>query len=160
MNPIVLATDGSPAALAATDEAIQLADALGARLVVVGVEHVTIPGYGYYGYGEVYDELITQTHEHLERVVADVSHLAEEAGVGCETFVLKGEPDEVICEIAQKRDARLIVIGSHGWNALRRFVFGSVSTAVLHDAPCPVVVVRDHEARVAEQRVHADAAVI
>jgi hypothetical protein len=39
---------------------------------------------------------------------------------------------------------RLIVVGSHGWGALRRLVFGSVSTALLHEAPRPVLVARHH----------------
>jgi nucleotide-binding universal stress UspA family protein len=37
------------------------------------------------------------------------------------------------------------VIGAHGWGAFERLVFGSVSTGVLHHAPCPVLVVRDTE---------------
>jgi nucleotide-binding universal stress UspA family protein len=35
-----------------------------------------------------------------------------------------------------------VVIGSHGWGAIRRLVFGSVSSALLHHAPCPVLVAR------------------
>jgi nucleotide-binding universal stress UspA family protein len=39
----------------------------------------------------------------------------------------------------------MIVIGAHGWGAVRRLMHGSVSSAVMHDAPCPVLVVRsDH----------------
>ena len=37
---------------------------------------------------------------------------------------------------------RFLVIGSHGWGAVKRAVFGSVSTGVLHHAACPVLVVR------------------
>jgi nucleotide-binding universal stress UspA family protein len=33
------------------------------------------------------------------------------------------------------------VLGSHGWGALKRAIFGSVSTGVLHHARCPVLVV-------------------
>jgi len=35
----------------------------------------------------------------------------------------------------------MIVIGSQGWGALTGALFGSVSAHVLHNAPCPVVVV-------------------
>jgi hypothetical protein len=34
-------------------------------------------------------------------------------------------------------------MGAHGWGAMQRLVFGSVSTSVLHHAPCPVLIVRD-----------------
>ena len=44
--------------------------------------------------------------------------------------------------------AALIVVGSHGWGRLRRLVFRSVSTGLLHEAPCPVPVAR-HDAHAA-----------
>jgi hypothetical protein len=33
-------------------------------------------------------------------------------------------------------------MGAHGWGTFQRLVFGSVSTAVLHHAPSPVLIVR------------------
>jgi hypothetical protein len=38
------------------------------------------------------------------------------------------------------------VVGSHGWGPLKRALFGSVSTGVLHHAKRPVLVVRGHAA--------------
>lgn len=159
MNTIVLATDGSPSAQEATRQAIRLARDLSARLVVVGVEHVSVPSYGYYGYGEVYNELVEGEHIHVERVLADAAHQAQDEDVIVETVDRKGDTIEAICDVAQKKDARLIVIGSHGWSAVRRFLFGSVSMGVLHHASCPVLVVRESDAAAPEPRVHADAAV-
>lgn len=160
MRPIVLATDGSPAALEATREAISLAEALHERLLIVGVEHITTPAYGYYGYATVYDELTTGEHVHVERVLADAAHDAEEAEIGFETIAMKGPVADTICAVAKKRDARFIVIGSHGWNAVRRIMFGSVSTGVLHDATCPVLVVRAPDAAKSHNGVNADVAAI
>ena len=36
----------------------------------------------------------------------------------------------------------MIVLGAHGWGTVKRILFGSVSTAVLHHASCPVLIVR------------------
>ena len=160
MKPILLATDGSPAALEATREAIRIAHDLDEPLLVVGVEHVAVPSYGYYGYGTVYLDLITGEHEHVQRVLAEAAHLAEEERVVVETISCTGPVVDTICEVARRRDARLIVVGAHGWNPLRRLVFGSVSTGVLHDAPCPVLVVRPPGARAHHDRVHADATAV
>jgi nucleotide-binding universal stress UspA family protein len=160
MRPILLATDGSPAALEATREAISLAEALHERLLIVGVEHITTPAYGYYGYATVYSELTNSEHVHVERVLADAAHAAEEAEVGVETIAMKGPVAETICAAAKKREARLIVIGSHGWNAVRRVMFGSVSTGVLHEATCPVLVVRAPEGANVRNDVRADVAAI
>jgi nucleotide-binding universal stress UspA family protein len=160
MNPILLATDGSPAAFEATREAIRLAQALDERLLIIGVEHVTYPMYGYYGYQDVYDDLHAAEHERNQRVLAEAAHLAEDAGVDCETLAKSGSIDERICELAEQRHVQLIVIGSHGWNALRRFVFGSVSTSVLHRAHCPILVVRAPCQTPEREHVHAEATAV
>lgn len=142
MRPILLATDGSPLAAEATREAIELARVLDAPLIVAAVEHVAAPSYGYYGYAEVYSELRKAEHEHVRAVLDAVSERAAEAGVGCRTFPLEGPVVDEICKLARERNAAMIVMGAHGWGAIKRLVFGSVSLGVLHEAPCPVLVAR------------------
>jgi nucleotide-binding universal stress UspA family protein len=51
-------------------------------------------------------------------------------------------PVDEICLAAETYKPRFLVLGSHGWGAVKRGVFGSVSTGVLHRAKCPVLVVR------------------
>jgi len=55
--------------------------------------------------------------------------------------VLQGLPREAILEEAEKWDADLIVMGSHGYGAWRGFLLGSVSRAVVTQAKCSVEVV-------------------
>lgn len=142
MKPILLATDGSPSAQAATDEAFALAGALGAPVVGVCVAHVTLPAYaGYYGYGEIAYEMQMTEKAHVQEVLSQLRDSAAEAGVTCTTVGLDGPAAAAICHEARERDARMIVIGSHGWGRAGRLLHGSVSTAVLHEAPCPVYVV-------------------
>jgi len=142
MKPILLATDGSPSAAEATREAIELAHDLGAPLIAVAVEHVAVPSYGYYGYAEVYADLSKIEHEHALNVLEETATQADDAGIECHAIAATGPIVEEICRIAREREAGLIVIGAHGWGALRRLVFGSVSLGVLHDAPCPVLIAR------------------
>ena len=146
MKPIMLATDGSPASTEATREAIELARSLGAPLLAVCVEHVTVPSYGYYGYADVYNELRKSEQEHVEQVLEEVVAKAAAEDVECETLGLEGPVVEEICRVASSRRVSIIVMGAHGWGTLRRFVFGSVSQGVLHDAPCPVLIARGVEA--------------
>jgi nucleotide-binding universal stress UspA family protein len=146
MKPILLATDGSPSAEAATLEAIDLARAFGTTLVVASVAHLVLPAYGgYYGYGEIAADLHKVETAHVAEVLTETKARVEEAGIGCETIALDGPAAEEICRAAGKVDARLVVIGAHGWGRLGRMIHGSVSTAVLHDAPCPVLVVHGVE---------------
>lgn len=150
-GPILFATDGSPSALEAQHDAFELAELLDAPLLVVSVAHTVLPAVGYstYGYSDVVSQL-TQAEEHrLEKLLAETAEAAEVAGLRCATKAVEGIAVEEICRIAAERDARLIVAGSHGWGAARRLVSGSVSTGLVHAAPCPVLVVR-HAARAQE----------
>jgi nucleotide-binding universal stress UspA family protein len=146
MKSIVLATDGSPSAKEATLRAVELAAALDATLVVVAVEPVAVPAYSYYGYSEVVTELARLEHEQVDEVLARARSVADEAGVRCEVVHAAGTVSDEICAVAAKHRARMIVIGAHGWGRVRRLLHGSVSSAVLHDAPCPVLVVRADQA--------------
>ena len=61
-------------------------------------------------------------------------------GYQAKSQVVIGMPVESILTHAQKQKADLILMGSRGRQGVTRFVLGSVSHAVLHQAPCPVLV--------------------
>jgi nucleotide-binding universal stress UspA family protein len=142
MKPILLATDGSPSADAATREAIDLACAFEAPLVVVSVAEIVLPPYaGYYGYSEIAADFHRREAEHVSRILAETQERAGTAGVDCETVALEGLTADEICRVARERAPRLVVVGAHGWGPIGRLLHGSVSTHVLHHAPCPVLIV-------------------
>jgi nucleotide-binding universal stress UspA family protein len=143
-RPILLATDGSPSAAEAERDAIQLAQVLEVTLLAVSVPHMEVPpvGYSSYGYSNIISELTAAEHHRIEKLLASVTENAESAGVRCLTFAVDGLPVDEIGRVASERDAQLIVVGSHGWGAARRLLSGSISTGLVHTAPCPVLVVR------------------
>jgi nucleotide-binding universal stress UspA family protein len=143
-RPILFATDGSPSAAEAQREAFELASRLDAPLVVVSVAHATLPAVGYvgYGYSNIVAELTEAEHKRVRELLATVATSACAAGLSCSTVMVDGFAVEEICEVARERDAQLIVVGSHGWGPARRILSGSVSTGLVHSAPCPVFVVR------------------
>jgi nucleotide-binding universal stress UspA family protein len=143
-RPILLATDGSPSATEAQKEAFELAGRLDAPLVAVSVVHPVAPpvGYAAYGYADILRELTEAERHRMEALLAEVAESAEGEGVRCSTVVAQGFAVEEICRRASEYDAELIVVGSHGWGAARRLLSGSVSTGLVHSAPCPVLVVR------------------
>ena len=143
-RPILFATDGSPSAAEAQKEAFELAQRLEAPLLVVSVAHPTVPAIGYagYGYSNVVAELTKAERHRVEKLLGTIAATACAAEVPCSTVVADGFPVEQICRIASEHDAQLIVVGSHGWGAARRLFSGSVSTGLVHSAPCPVLVVR------------------
>ncbi|MCS6317651.1 MAG: universal stress protein [Nitrospira sp.] len=56
------------------------------------------------------------------------------------TQVTVGDPTDILTERAKSAD--LLIIGSHGRKGLERFLLGSISHALLHHVPCPVLIVR------------------
>jgi nucleotide-binding universal stress UspA family protein len=140
---ILLAADGSRSAADATHDAIGLADALDAKLVVVAVDHPISPGNGFYGSSELLAQRRAAEHARTAAALAQVSAAAREVGVECEPVQIGpgGRVAEEICRTAETREARLIVIGTHGWGRARRIANGSISTAVVHAARRPVLVV-------------------
>jgi nucleotide-binding universal stress UspA family protein len=146
-RPILFATDGSPSAEEAKKQAFELARRLDAPLVVVSVVHAALPAVGYagYGYSNIVAELTEAEHHRVAALLTSVAEAAEAEGVHCSTVAVDGFAVEEICRKASEYEVQLIVVGSHGWGAARRFLSGSVSTGLVHSAPCPVLVVRPHE---------------
>jgi nucleotide-binding universal stress UspA family protein len=152
MKPVLLATDGSPTAEQAAASATELARLLETELVVVTVWNIPYPAVAFGSPVPMNGELAKLSEEEARRANAQASTRAEEAGVETRSLVLRGSPVEEICLAAESTDAQLLVLGSHGWGVVRRALFGSVSTGVLHRAPCPVLVVPPHDG---EQSTHA-----
>ena len=141
MKTILLATDGSPSAQKATDVAVELAGPLDATLRVVSVWRAPIYEYGYVPVAYS-PELNDALRDGATRAAKDAVVAATAAGVRATSEIREGPAAEEICAAAEETAADMIVLGAHGWGAMKRLFFGSVSTAVLHHASCPVLVVR------------------
>lgn len=148
---IILATDGSPSALAALDflihfpfpenSEVHLLSVIDPSLYsAVGTE-ILDPGQQ----AAIAEAREALRHEAEELLAAEMSRLAA-AGWACTTEVLHGEPNDVIVAAAERRGADLIVLGAQGTTDIRHFLLGGVSNHVLHYAPCSVLLVR-HPAR-------------
>ncbi|KAL2345415.1 hypothetical protein Fmac_006700 [Flemingia macrophylla] len=58
------------------------------------------------------------------------------------TEVVEGDPRNVLCEAVEKHHASVLVVGSHGYGAIKRAVLGSVSDYCAHHAHCSVMIVK------------------
>jgi len=56
--------------------------------------------------------------------------------------VVEGDPRNVLCEAVEKHHASMLVVGSHGYGAIKRAVLGSVSDYCAHHAHCSVIIVK------------------
>jgi nucleotide-binding universal stress UspA family protein len=143
MGTIVVATDGSPAAEAAVDEAIALAQQTGDRLAIVTVWQALQGDFGLaYPPTAVLSELLDAERGHAEQALAKAEERARSAGVEVEKHLLTGDPAEQICAFAAEHDARLIAVGTHGYGTVMTLLMGSVSGNVIRGAGRPVLVIQ------------------
>jgi len=77
-----------------------------------------------------------------QRSADEVVSRLTDLDIHCEPRVLAGDPPQVIMDVARSEGADLIVTGRRGLSRARRVMFGSVSSKVLSDAPCPVLIGR------------------
>jgi nucleotide-binding universal stress UspA family protein len=143
MGVVVVATDGSPGAEIAFQQALELASASSDSLAVVTVWQALQGDFGLaYPPSAVLSELLSAEREHAESTLASAAQRAKEAGVPIQTRLLTGDPAEQICTFADEVGARLIAVGTHGYGAMMRILLGSVSAAVLRRTHRPVLVCR------------------
>lgn len=90
-----------------------------------------------------YEPIYGDRQRDAERLVAGAAQELGRTGLRVDTAVRKGDPKTEIVEEARGWGADLIVLGSHGHGALRRWLLGSVAEAVARAAPCSVQIVRD-----------------
>ncbi len=144
MREILVATDGSPAAGAALDVALALAAETGSGVAVITVWRALQGDFGLaYPSTAVLPDILEAERTHAEASLDTAFTRAEEAGVAIVTRLATGDPAEVICAYAEEIDARLIAVGTRGYGTVATLILGSVSQAVVRQAPCPVLVVRD-----------------
>lgn len=80
--------------------------------------------------------------EEAEKVLAPVSKFLLRHGLDAKSVWKSGHASEQIAKIADTGKFDLIVMGSHGHNALGNLVMGSVATQVLAHCKVPVLLVR------------------
>jgi nucleotide-binding universal stress UspA family protein len=143
---IVCGVDGSADSQAALSVAADIADRLGARLVLAHVvDYVPGPyaGVGPMGLAAMPRPRLTLAPD--EQREAGAQLLAQIAGAAgfeqAEQRVVSGFAAERLVDLADEEQAELIVVGSRGRGAFKAAFLGSVSTSLIGVARCPVLVV-------------------
>lgn len=138
VSSILLPVDFSPQGMGSAKQAAALARQFKARVTLLHV----IPPYEpiYYGgeFGGPVDTnwirgLEDARRERLATWGADVFE-----GLTVQRLVETGDPAGQVVERSRLEQHDLIVMATHGYGRFRRFLLGSVTAKVLHDATCPV----------------------
>ena len=151
-RPVVAAVDFSPHSASALTWAAAVAERIGAPLVVVHVVHDPGSAPGYYQEVKKAKKHIHRIEEAAEEMMADFlrkvrkGHPDLAALETMEPVLVVGLPVSRILEIAEKREASQIVVGSRGRTGLPSLLLGSKALKVAQLATIPVTIVkRDSE---------------
>jgi nucleotide-binding universal stress UspA family protein len=80
--------------------------------------------------------------ESRSEALAEARRVLEERGIEATFVEGLGHPADVIIQEAEESGADLIVVGTRGLGTAKRILLGSVSSHLVHHAPCDVLVVR------------------
>ncbi|BAY08320.1 universal stress protein [Calothrix sp. NIES-2098] len=152
---ILVALDRSPMGKQVFEQALALAKATGASLMLLHVLSAEEEGSPYAPLltnFDYYPGVGSQSFEHYQKqwdnfknegiqLLQSLSAQANTAGVNAEFTQQLGSPGRLICQLATTWGADLIIMGRRGRSGLKELFLGSVSNYVLHHAPCSVHVI-------------------
>ena len=130
LSNLLVCIDGSDNAIKALQYAVNLANKLDSKIVVLNVQE------------HLLRQASSKAAEELgERVLSKVLATAQKERLRIEKKLEFGVPSHKIVEFAEKGKYDLVVLGSRGLGTVKRFLLGSVSDDVVHKAKCSVLVV-------------------
>lgn len=138
LSKILLPVDFSERSVAAAHCAKPLARHFDAELILL---HVLPPMQYQYGPAELGGALLSDLYANRAALAGqDMAGFLENEfdGVRVTRVSLDGDPAQQIVCFAHQQSVDLIVMPTHGYGPFRRFILGSNTAKVLHDADCPV----------------------
>lgn len=143
---ILVPLDGSQRAEQALPVAVQLARASGATLTLLQVvnEVYNAPSSGLDASPlplDLLEQDLAGARKYLEsaRLRADLS------GIVSDTRAILGSPATVIIEVVEAQSIDLLILSSHGYTGLKRWLLGSIAERVARHSPVPVLILRGEE---------------
>ncbi len=141
---ILVPLDGSQRAELAILVATRIAEATGAPVVLLRVIPPAIV-YGAYTPEEVIQQSFEAASAEANSYLTHVAQAHSREGVNIQTQVLAGPVALTILDFARSHPFDLIVINSHGYTGITRWLLGSVAEEVAYHSPRPVLVLRDQQ---------------
>jgi nucleotide-binding universal stress UspA family protein len=141
---IVVGTDGSETASEAVRQATELAKSVGAKVHLVSAFEPVGNQRLREERQQVPEDLSWSVNqrEDVDATLREAAEQIQEGGVEVETYARQGDPADAILDVAEEKNADLIVVGNKGMSGAKRFLLGSVPNKVSHHAPCSVMIIR------------------
>lgn len=141
---IVVGVDGSTASTAAVQWAARWAAMRNTGLTIVHASPPVAPGSSLIVWtGPTPSEVVRAQEEQAQRLIDDAAKTANDTAgsLHIHTRAIAAAPVPALLELSN--DAQILVVGRRGRSSLSGVLLGSVSTAMIHRASCPVAVIHD-----------------
>ena len=141
---LLIAIDGSEFSQAALNNVIARPWNAGTEVKVL---HVVEPPSLLIGremgpYDPEFETVWKALREQAKELVEKAAEKLRTVGFQVSTQLVEGNPKSQIIDAANEWHADMIILGSHGWSGLNRFLMGSVSEGVVRHAHCSVEIIR------------------
>jgi nucleotide-binding universal stress UspA family protein len=145
VQKILFPTDFSPAADQALRAAIRLLVGSGkARVLLVHTFHIAPAVVPLGGFGSGLEpDFVESAQELADKATAPTAKALRDRGFDVEVLVVRGDPAQVVTELAREHDVDVIVMGTRGHSKIRQWFLGSTAERVVEHAPCPVMTVHE-----------------
>ncbi len=139
---ILTAVDFSENSECAFDYALTLATQFNAELIIIHVINEPVDLRGFYVPHISFEQLEKEIEESAVKMMEVFCSTKLGSFSNYKTSIMTGIPYDEILAAADKNEASLIVLGTHGRTGLDRILFGSTAERVVRAASCPVLTVR------------------
>lgn len=144
---ILVPLDGSALSERALAPALKIGELEGSRVTLVRapvVDLMLVPTVEFYGNYSLrgMEQAVAHARKEAHEYLAAMQKVHARPNLELETIVAEGDPAEAILNTAAARKSNLIVMSTHGYSGVTRWIMGSVTERVLSGAPCPVLVIR------------------
>ena len=144
IQKVLVCSDGSEPALKAVAATADLAKLLRSEVILLHVFEVAAPPSLMPAESGFSTEAAAPPSQEAQDALVSKSAapLVSAAVAFIDRRIISDSAEESILELAEKEQVDLIVLGSRGLGAVRRFLLGSVSDRVAHHAHCAVLIVK------------------
>ena len=142
-HTILVPLDGSKRAEAILPHLEELARRYEAKVLFLQViEPVPLLAGSEIAYVRQYEEEFEEQAKQVEVYLADLKGEFRKKGIDARTLAAHGPVVEAIINTAERENADLIAIASHGRGGISRVFYGSVAAGVLHRVDRPLLLIR------------------
>jgi nucleotide-binding universal stress UspA family protein len=135
--------DGSEISYRALDAGLFFSEKLGSNITVIHVmEDIPITHIESQKLLNDMLEISAACKQQGQDILSKCSETANNKGMMVNTILLKGNPASIILDFCKNGNYDVIIMGNRGMGKIREIILGSVSSKILHNSSCPVLLIK------------------